>query len=191
MHHKTSKHPLPQSLVHIINAAYGYPPMEILLYQFFLVNRTCRLIRDLTQIKLLTTLMTEICGWGAFHTARTAKHFRKFVRIVTQAKKKVWQLPAQNIKLLVPTPPSFSARAHFWCLNLRQHSFNLQQFILKICSNYFKFTATLFNLRQLYFICSNFILFAARFFNLQQLFNLQHVPCGPPYSCYFNFKWGL
>ena len=41
------------------------------------------------KIKLLTTLMTEICGWRAFLTARTAKHFRKFVRIVTQAKKKV------------------------------------------------------------------------------------------------------
>ena len=37
-----------------------------------------------------------------------------------------------------------------------QHSFNLQQLVLKICSNYFKFAATLFNLQQLYFICTNF-----------------------------------
>ena len=51
--------------------------------QLFLVNRTCRFIRDLTQIKLLTTLMTEVCGWREFPTARTAKHFRKFVLIAT------------------------------------------------------------------------------------------------------------
>ena len=44
---------------------------------------------DSPQIKLLTTLMTEICGWKAFHTAQSAKHFRKFVRIVTEDKKKV------------------------------------------------------------------------------------------------------
>ena len=84
--------------------------------KFFLVNRTCRLIQDLTQIKLLTTLMTEICGWKAFHTARTAKHFRKFARIVTQVKKKVktaYRSKIRNIKLLVLTPPSFSARVHF------------------------------------------------------------------------------
>ena len=54
-------------------------PMEILLQQFFVVSRTCRLIRDLTQVKLLTILVTEICGWRAFPTARTAKHFMKFV----------------------------------------------------------------------------------------------------------------
>ena len=30
--------------------------MEILLKQFFLVNRTCRLIRDLTQIKVTANL---------------------------------------------------------------------------------------------------------------------------------------
>ena len=131
-------------------------PIEILLWQHFLVNQTRRLIRDLTQINMLTTLMTEICGWRAFPTARTAKHFRKFVRIATQAKQKVYSFPLKNIKLLVPTSPSFSTRAHFSCFNLQQHSFNLQQLVLKIYSNYFKFAAT-------------FILFAARFFNLQQL----------------------
>ena len=106
--------------------------------------------------------MTEICGWRAFPTARTAKHFSKYVRIVTQVKKKVWQLPAQKYKILIPTPPSFSVRAHFWFFTLQQHSVNLQQLVLKICSNYFKFAATLFY--------------------LQQVFNLQHVPCGPPYQ---------
>ena len=107
----------------------------------------------------------KFAGWRVFPTARTAKHFRKFVRIVTQAKKKVQQLPAQKyIKILVSTPPSFSARAHFWCFNLQQHSFNLQQLVLKICSNFIQFAATLHY--------------------LQQLFNLQHVPCGP-YRCLF------
>ena len=92
-------------------------PMEILL-----VNRTCRLIRDRIQIKLLTTLMTEICGWRAFHTSRAAKQFRKFVRIDTQAKEKYNSFPLKNMKLLIPTPPSFSARTHFWSFNWQQHS---------------------------------------------------------------------
>ena len=47
-----------------------------------------KVLRCLTHIKLLTTLMTEICGWRVFYTARTAKHFRKFVPVVTQVKKK-------------------------------------------------------------------------------------------------------
>ena len=102
-------------------------------------------------------------------------------------------------KLLVPTPPSFSARAYFWCFNLQQHSFNcsnsfwkfaatisnLQQ-LYSICSNFILFAATLFYLHQLCFICSNVFKFAAILFYLQQLFNLQHVPCGPPYSGYVN-----
>ena len=133
-------------------------------------------------IKLLTTFMTEICGWRAFPTARTVKHFRKFVRIVSQAKNTANNtannsFPLKNIKTLIPTPPSFSARAYFWCFSRQQHSFNLQQLVLKICSNYFKFGATLFNLQHLYLICSDFILFAATFFNLQ------NAPCGPPYNC--------
>ena len=41
---------------------------------------------------------------------------------------------------------------------------------------------TILNLQQLYLICSNFILVAATLFYLQQLFNLQYVPCGPPYG---------
>ena len=93
-------------------------------------------------------------------------------------RKKYNSFALKNIKILIPTPPSFSADAYFWC-------FNLQQLVLKICKNYFKIAATLFNLKQLYFICSNFILLAATFFNLQQLnsylqqlFNLLHVPCG-------------
>ena len=101
--------------------------MEILLRQFFLVNRTCfRLIRDLTQIKLLTTLMTEIYDCRAFPTARTAKHNSNN------------SFPLENIKLLLPTPLSFSARAHFWC-------FNLQQLVLKICNNFILFAARFFN----------------------------------------------
>ena len=32
-------------------------------------------------------------------------------------------------------------------------------------------------------ICRNFFKFAATLFYLQQLFNLQHVPCGPPFDC--------
>ena len=78
-----------------------------------------------------------------------------------------WKSTSRSI---IPTPPSFSARAYFWCFNLQEHSFNLKQLVLKICSNYFKFAANLFNLKKLYFICSNFILFAATFFNLQQLY---------------------
>ena len=46
-------------------------PMEILLLQSFLVNRTCRLIRELTQIKWLTALMTEICGWNLRTNCKT------------------------------------------------------------------------------------------------------------------------
>ena len=162
MHHKTTS-ATAVTCAHDQCCVLRISPMEILLKQFFLVNWTCHLIRDLTQIKLLTTLMTEICGWRAFPTARTAKHFRKFVRIVTQAKKDN-SFPLKNIKLLVPTPPSFSAGANFWC-------FNLQQLVLNICSNYFKFAATLFYLQQLYLFYlkqgfltySNFILFAATF----------------------------
>ena len=93
--------------------------------------------------------MTEICDWRAFPTARTAKHF---------------SFPLKYIKILIPTPPSFSARAHFWCFNLQQHSLNLQQLVLKICSKYFKFATTLFYLQQLHFICSNV------FLNMQQLY---------------------
>ena len=92
------------------------------------------------------------------------------------------QLPAQKYKILVPTPPSFTMRAHTFDVLICSN-------ILLICSNSFwKFAASISNLQQLYFICSNFILFAATFFNfqqlyfyLQQVFNLQHVPCGPPY----------
>ena len=50
-----------------------------------------------------------------------------------------------NSLVLVPTPSSFSARAHF-CFNFKQQVFNLQQLVLKICSNYFKFS------------CSNFLI---------------------------------
>ena len=70
-------------------------PMEILV--FFLVFPRQPNLPPYSwpdSIKLLTTLMTKICGWRVFLTARTVKYFRKFVRIVTQAKKKVWQLPA-------------------------------------------------------------------------------------------------
>ena len=70
---------------------------------------------------------------------------------------------------------------------MRAHTFDVLICgnILLICSNSFwKFAAIISNLQQLYSIFSNFILFAARFFNLQQLFNLQHVPCGPPYLCF-------
>ena len=35
--------------------------------------------------------------------------------------------------------------------------------VLKICSNYFKFGATLFNLQQLYFVCSNVFLICSNF----------------------------
>ena len=101
-------------------------------------------------MKLLTTLMTEICGWRAFPTARTAKHFRKCVRIVTYRyqENSITASRSKNVKFLIPTPRSFTARSYFW-------SFNLQQLVLKICSNYFKFAATLFNLQQLYFICNS------------------------------------
>ena len=101
--------------------------------------------------------MTEIYGWRAFHAARTAKHFRKFVRIVKQAKKKYKCFPLKNIKLLVLTPPSLSACAHFWCFNWQQHSFSNLQLVLKICSNFISFAAT-FHLQQLYFICINFLI---------------------------------
>ena len=55
-------------------------------------------------------------------------------------------------------------QAYFSCFNLRQHSFILQQLVLKICSNYFKFAVTLFNLQQLHLICSKFFCY------LQQLY---------------------
>ena len=71
------------------------------------------------------------------------------------------------LPILFLPPPSVCAC--FWCYNLQQ----LVQF--------WKFAATVSNLQQLYSICSNFILFAATLFYLQQHFNLQHVPCGPPY----------
>ena len=71
-------------------------------------------------------------------------------------RKKYNSFPLKNIKILLPNPPSFSACAYFSCFNLQQHSFNLPQLVLKICSNYFKFAATLFY--------------------LQQIFNLQHCP---------------
>ena len=71
-------------------------------------------------IKLLTRLKTEICGWRAFHTARTAKHFRKFVRTGThRPRKKYSSFPLKNIKILIPIPLSFSARASFF--NLQKH----------------------------------------------------------------------
>ena len=60
------------------------------------------------------------------------------------------------------TPPSFSARVHFWC-------FDLQQLYL-ICSNFI-----LYYLKQRFLIYSNCIL-------LLFFFNLQHAPCGPPYE---------
>ena len=82
--------------------------------------------------------MTETCGWRALHTARTAKHFRKFVRIITQAKKEGKQLPAQKYK---------SPNTHSSFLQCAR--------ILLICSNSFwKFAATILNLQQLYLICS-------------------------------------
>ena len=59
--------------------------------------------------------MREICGWRAFPTALTAIHFMKFVPIVTQAKKKVEQLPAQKYK--TPSTHSFSAHTYFWRFN--------------------------------------------------------------------------
>ena len=44
-------------------------------------------------------------------------------------------------------------------------------FDVLICSNSFwKFAATISNLKRIYSICSNFILFVATFFNLQQLY---------------------
>mgnify|MGYP007094294384 CR=1 FL=1 len=105
--------------------------------------------------------MTEVCGWRAFATTRTAKHFRKFVWIVTQAKKKKYNsFPLKNQKFLILTPSSFSAGAYFWCLIC-------SNILFKICSNYFKIAATLFHLQQRFLICSNFMLFA--------------VTCGPPY----------
>ena len=85
-------------------------------------------------------------------------------------RKKYNSFPFKNIKLLVFTPPSFIAHAHFRCFNLQQYSFNLQKLVLKIWSNYFKFAAALFNLQQLCFICSNFILFATILLHLQQRF---------------------
>ena len=72
-------------------------------------------------------------------------------------RKKYNSFALKNIKIVIPTPPSFSAGAYFWC-------FKLQQLVLKICNNYFKFGATLFNLKQLYFICSNvFFLICSNF----------------------------
>ena len=71
------------------------------------------------------------------------------------------------MKIILPTPPSFSARAYFWCLICSN--------ILLICSNSFE------NLQQLFQICSKFILFAATLFYLQQRFNLQHNPYRPPH----------
>ena len=133
--------------------------MEILLEQFFVVNRTCRLIRDLTRIKLLTILMTKICGWRAFHTARTAKHLGSLSR----PRKKCNSFPVKTPS----THSSFLRCARtLWCFNLQQHSFNLKQLVLKICSNYVKFAATLFNLQQLYFICSNFLICSIADFRL-------------------------
>jgi len=100
----------------------------------------------------LTTLMKEICGCRAFHTARTAKHFRKFVRTSHTGQEKQYNsFPVKNIKILIPTPPYFSARVYFRC-------FNLQQLVLKICSNYFKFAATLFYLQQPFLVCSNYFI---------------------------------
>ena len=68
-------------------------------------------------------------------------------------RKKYKSFLPKNVK--IPPPHFFSAHAYFWCFNLQQHSFNLHQLVLKICSNYFKYAADLFNLLQLYFICSN------------------------------------
>ena len=94
--------------------------------------------------------MTEICGWRAFLTARTAKHLRKFIRIVTQAKKK-------SITTSRSTPSTHSFFLQCACILLMFHH--------SICSNSFwKFAATIPNLQQPYFICSNFILFAATLF---------------------------
>ena len=101
--------------------------------------------------------MTEICGWRAFATARTAKHFGIFVRIVTQAKEKVWQLLDRFEYKNPTTHSSFLQCAHtsdvLICCNILSISF--------IFSNYFKCAVALFNLLQLYFTYSNFILFAA------------------------------
>ena len=79
----------------------------------------------------------------------------------------------KNIKILIPTAPSFSARAYIWCFNLQQHSFNLRaatrfenlQQLLQICSNFIQFAATLFCLQQ------DFFEFAATLFYLQQVFS--------------------
>ena len=120
--------------------------------------------RDLTQIMLLTRLMTEICRCRAFHTVRTANNLRKFVRISHTDQEK--SITASRSKILNSQYPLLlpSVRAHTFdvliCIN-----------ILLICSILFwKFAATILNLQQLYFICSNFTLFAERFFNLQQLY---------------------
>ena len=64
--------------------------MELLLQQFFLVHRTCHLIRDLTQIKFADHIDDRNLQLKGIPYCVTAKHFRKFVRIVTQAKKKVF-----------------------------------------------------------------------------------------------------
>ena len=125
----------------------GNTPLTVVL-----VNRTCRLIRDLTQVKLLTTLMTEICRWG--HSIRHEQQniLGNLSASSHRPRKKYSSFPLKNIKLLVPTPPSFSARAHFWW-------FNLQQLYL-ICSNFLLFAARFYNLRQLYFICSNLLIWS-------------------------------
>ena len=104
------------------------PLLKFCFLQIFrLSTELAALLPD--SIKLLTTLVTEICSWRAFPTARTAKHLRKFVRTGThRPRKKYSSFPLKTIKLLVPTPPAFSAHAHFWF-------FNLQQLVLKICSN--------------------------------------------------------
>ena len=105
--------PLTLALTIFVGMICNYPPkgrwIVVDLYISTALHRSCKLPPSLTvfpcqpietwlKFKLLTTLITEICGLRAFHTARTAKHFRKFVRIVTQAKKKVYQLPAQKYK---------------------------------------------------------------------------------------------
>ena len=94
-----------------------------------------------------------------------------------RSRKKYNSYSLKNIKILIPTP-TFLQCVHTFDVSLRQHSFNLQQLVWKICSNYFKFAATLFNMQQLHLICTKvFFLFAATF-------NLQHAPCGPPYVSY-------
>ena len=65
--------------------------------------------------------------------------------ILDQSIEKYNSFPLKNMKILIPTLPSLSARAYFWCFNLQQQTRfeNLQQ-LFQICSNFILVAATLF-----------------------------------------------